>query len=61
MYMLSISTCNNIIIICAETQMKLADSLNNEENEQIVDKIKKEIDLINNIIQSITNYITLIS
>ena len=59
--MLSIETCNNIIKISAETQMKLVDSLNNEENKQIIDKIKQEINLINNIIQSITNYITLIS
>ena len=59
--MLSISTCNNIITVCAETQMKLVDSLNNEENQLTINKIKKEIDLINNIIQSVTNYITLIS
>jgi hypothetical protein len=59
--MLSISTCNNIITICAETQIKLVDSLNNEENQLTIDKIKKEIELINNIIQSVTNYITLIS
>jgi chorismate synthase len=59
--MLSISTCNNIITICAETQIKLVDSLNNEEKQQIIDKIKKEIDSINNIIQCITNYIMLIS
>lgn len=59
--MLSIPTCNNIITICAETQMKLADSLNNEEDVQIISKIKKKIESINNIIQSITNYITLIS
>jgi hypothetical protein len=59
--MLSISMCNNIITICAETQMKLVDSLNNEENQLTINKIKKEIDLINNIIQSVTNYITLIS
>jgi len=59
--MLSISICNNIITICAETQMKLVDSLNNEENQLTINKIKKEIDLINNIIQSVTNYITLIS
>jgi hypothetical protein len=59
--MLSISTCNNIITICAETQIKLVDSLNNEEDSKIIDKIKKEIDSINNIIQCITNYIILIS
>ena len=59
--MLSIPTSNNIITICVETQMKLADSLNNEEDEQIINKIKKKIETINNIIQSITNYITLIS
>jgi hypothetical protein len=59
--MLSISTCNNIITICAETQIKLVDSLNNEENQLTINKIKKEIELINNIIQSVTNYITLIS
>ena len=59
--MLSILTCNNIITICAETQMKLADSLNNEEDVQIINKIKKEIESINNIIQNITNYIILIS
>jgi hypothetical protein len=59
--MLSISTCNNIITICAETQMNLADSLNNEEDAEIINKIKKKIETINNIIQSITNYITLIS
>ena len=59
--MLSIETCKNIISIGVETQMKLVDSLNNEENQQIIDKTKKEIDSINNIIQSITNYITLIS
>jgi hypothetical protein len=59
--MLSISTCNNIITICAETQIKLVDSLNNEEDSKIIDKIKKEIDSINNIIQCITNYIMLIS
>ena len=59
--MLNIQTCNNIITICAETQMKLVDSLNNEENKQIIDKIKQEIDSINNIIQCITNYIILIS
>ena len=59
--MLNIQNCNNIITICAETQMKLVDSLNNEENKQIIDKIKQEIDSINNIIQCITNYIILIS
>jgi hypothetical protein len=59
--MLSISTCNNIITICAETQIKLVDSLNNEENQIIICEIKKEIDLINNIIQSVTNYIIKIS
>ena len=59
--MLSITTCNNIISICAETQMKLADSLNNEEDIQVINKIKKKIESINIIIQSITNYITLIS
>ena len=30
--MLSISTCNNIITICAETHLKLTDYLNNEED-----------------------------
>ena len=59
--MLSISTCNNIITICAETQIKLVNSLNNEENQIIICEIKKEIDVINNIIQSVTNYIMLIS
>jgi hypothetical protein len=59
--MLSIQTCNNIIAISVETQMKLVDFLNNEENKEIIDKTKKEIDSINIIIQSITNYITLIS
>ena len=59
--MLSIETCKNIITIGVETQMKLVDSLNNEENQQIIDKIKKEIESINNIIQCITTYITLIS
>jgi hypothetical protein len=59
--MLSIKTCNNIIAISVETQMKLVDFLNNEENKEIIDKTKKEIDSINIIIQSITNYITLIS
>jgi len=59
--MLSITTCNNIISICAETQMKLADSLNNEEDIQVIYKIKKKIESINIIIQSITNYIMLIS
>ena len=58
--MLSIETCNNIISICVETQMKLVDSLNNEENQLIIDKIKKEIDSINSIIQCITNYSMLI-
>ena len=58
--MLSISTCDNIIKICAETQMKLADYLNNEEDQKIIDKTKKEIDSINNIIQCITNYSMLI-
>jgi hypothetical protein len=41
--------------------MKLVDFLNNEENKEIINKTKKEIDSINIIIQSITNYITLIS
>jgi hypothetical protein len=59
--MLSIQTCNNIIAISVETQIKLVDFLNNEENKEIIDKTKKEIDSINIIIQSITNYITLIS
>jgi hypothetical protein len=59
--MLSIQTCNNIIAISVETQMKLVDFLNNEENKEIINKTKKEIDSINIIIQSITNYITLIS
>jgi hypothetical protein len=59
--MLSIQTCNNIIAISVETQMKLVDFLNNEENKEIIDKTKKEIDSINIIIQSITNYLTLIS
>ena len=59
--MLSIQTCNNIIMISADTQMKLVDSLNNEENKETIDKIKEKINSINNIIQSITNYITLIS
>jgi hypothetical protein len=59
--MLSISTCNNIITKCAETQMKLVDFLNNEEKQEIIDRVKKEIDLINNIIQSVTNYVTSIS
>jgi hypothetical protein len=58
--MLSIETCNNIISICVETQMKLVDSLNNEENQLIIDKIKKKIDSINSIIQCITNYSILI-
>ena len=58
--MLSIETCNNIISNCVETQMKLVDSLNNEENQLIIDKIKKEIDSINSIIQCITNYSMLI-
>ena len=58
--MLSIETCNNIISICVETQMKLVDFLNNEENQLIIDKIKKEIDSINSIIQCITNYSMLI-
>ena len=58
--MLIIETCNNIISICVETQMKLVDSLNNEENQLIIDKIKKEIDSINSIIQCITNYSMLI-
>lgn len=58
--MLSIETCNNIISICVETQMKSVDSLNNEENQLIIDKIKKEIDSINSIIQCITNYSMLI-
>ena len=48
--MLIIETCNNIISICVETQMKLVDSLNNEENQLIIDKIKKEIDSINSIL-----------
>ena len=59
--MLSIETCKNIITIGVETQMKLVDSLNNEENQQIINKIKKEIESINNIINCITTYITLIS
>jgi hypothetical protein len=37
--------------------MKLADSLNNEEDIQVINKIKKKIESINIIIQSITNYI----
>jgi hypothetical protein len=48
-------------MISADTQMKLVDSLNNEENKETIDKIKEKINSINNIIQSITNYITLIS
>ena len=59
--MLSIQTCNNIIAISVDTQMKLVNSLNNEENKEVIDKTKKKIDSINIIIQSITNYITLIS
>jgi hypothetical protein len=59
--MLTIQTCNNIIATSVETQMKLVDFLNNEENKEIINKTKKEIDSINIIIQSITNYITLIS
>jgi hypothetical protein len=59
--MLSISTCNNIITNCAETQMKLVDFLNNEEKQEIIDRVKKEIVLINNIIQSVTNYVTSVS
>lgn len=59
--MLNLESCNNIIKNCVETQQKLVDSLNNEENNEIIDKTKKEIESINNIMQSITNYILLIS
>jgi hypothetical protein len=59
--MLTILICNNIFTLCVDTQMKLINSLNNEENTEIIDKTKKKIDSINIIIQSITNYIMLIS
>ena len=41
--------------------MKLVDFLNNEEKQEIIDRVKKEIVLINNIIQSVTNYVTSVS
>ena len=55
--MLTAAVCNKIITICAETQMKLADSLENENNQKKIDNTKKQIELINEIIQKIINYI----
>jgi hypothetical protein len=57
--MLNLETCKNIIELCVSTQMKLADSLNNENAPEIINKIKKEIESINNIIQSVTSFMML--
>lgn len=60
---MSIELLKKIIAICSQQQIQLVDSLNETEREKEKDvfKIKKRIDYINLIIQSVTNYMYLIN
>ncbi len=59
---MSIELFKKIIQICSEEQLQLVDSLNETERDTEKDilRIKKRIDYINLIIQSVTNYMYLL-
>jgi hypothetical protein len=59
---MSIELFKKIIQICSQEQLQLVDSLNETERDTEKDilRIKKRIDHINLIIQSVTNYMYLL-
>jgi hypothetical protein len=59
---MSIELFKKIIEICSQEQLQLVDSLNETERDTEKDilRIKKRIDYINLIIQSVTNYMYLL-
>jgi hypothetical protein len=59
---MSIELFKKIIQICSQEQLQLVDSLNETERdlEKDILRIKKRIDHINLIIQSVTNYMYLL-